>query len=243
MRKLSFVLMAVIAISLMGCKKEITITPSSELPLTVTLHHGETYTIPATCNGSITYSSENSYVAEVNSSGVVTANYVGSTTIKLGSKDDNKEITVVVEPKSKLYPDPNISIGESKQSIFDRFGEPGVDLGIGIGYGEYSTKAPQLIVLFDDNKCVESYYVMVKEGYSREIEPFLSERYKSILGSMYINALELNKATMVVLPSLYENDSSYWQVQYTTNPSNSKNDMDKADIDALLKALETMNDL
>ncbi|MBQ5958416.1 MAG: Ig-like domain-containing protein [Bacteroidales bacterium] len=68
----------------MSCNKEklITLTESS-----ATLHHGETYQINAECENPILFSSENEYHAKVSSSGLVTANYIGNTTITLQSEN------------------------------------------------------------------------------------------------------------------------------------------------------------
>ena len=67
MRKLLFVLMAMLTITFTGCKKEklITLTTTS-----TTLYHGETYQISAECENPITYSSANEYHAKVSSSGL-----------------------------------------------------------------------------------------------------------------------------------------------------------------------------
>ena len=202
MRKLSFVLMAVIAISFIGCKKKM-ISVSSPSTSQLTMYHGDTRQITAESDYDIKYSSQNDYHATVSDNGLITAQYVGTTIIKVDSKYDSREITVTVSPRSKLYPGPNISIGETKSSIIERFGEPDADTGFGIGYNNYSTKAPMLIVLFDDNKKCIDFAVMVKEEYSSEIETFLSERYNFYYGITYLDALDLAKATMKITASPY----------------------------------------
>ena len=231
MRKLSFVLMAVIAISFIGCKKEM-ISVSSPSTSQLTMYHGDTRQITAESDYDIKYSSQNDYHATVSDKGLITAQYVGTTIIKVDSKYDSREITVTVSPRSKLYPGPNISIGETKSSIIERFGEPDVDLGLGIGYRNYSTKTAGLAVIFDDNQRCTEYTVLVKEEYSSEIDTFLSERYNFYYGVMYIDALDITKATMKITASSY--DSDLWEVDYKS--SKSKIEIDKADIDALLKA-------
>ena len=235
MRKLSFMLMAVLAISFMGCKKEklITITTTS-----TTLHYGETYQISAECENPITYSSANEYHAKVSSSGLVTANYVGSTTITLQSEEDTKIFSVTVSPKSNLYTEPNISFGESKNSVISKLGTPDATTEGGIAYNDYSSAAQMLLILFDDYDKVEGYGVMVKSGYTTELGDFLKERYDFVGYSdeifVYRNALTNDKTTMIIGMQLYS--ISYWMVVYA--PYESKCNLNKNSFDALIKAIE-----
>lgn len=228
--------MAVLAITFAGCKKERLITLSTT---STTLHHGETFQIPAQCENPITYSSANEYHAKVSSSGLVTANYVGSTTISLLSEEDNKTFTVTVTPKSNLYPEPNIRFGETKSSVLSKYGDPDSSTDETIGYIEYSTNAPGLLVLFDENDCVKDYAVIVKTAFSSELGTFLSERYFFVGYSdglaAYMNALTTEAATMAVGSKLY--NTSYWITLYMPY-GGSKKEIDSTGMEALLKALE-----
>ena len=235
MRKLSFVLMAVIAISFMGCKKEKLITLSIT---STTLHHGETYQISAQCENPITYSSANEYYAKVSAEGLVTAQYVGNTTIKLHSEEDDRTFTVIVAPESNLYPEPNIRFGETKNSVISKLGTPDATTDSGIGYNDYSPNAPMLLVMLDDNDCVDDYAVIVETAHSSELSTFLSERYKFIGYSDglfgYMNGLTTESATMLIGSKLY--NTSYWITLYM--PNDSKSAVDNVRIEELLKMLE-----
>ncbi|MCR5659936.1 MAG: Ig-like domain-containing protein [Bacteroidales bacterium] len=228
--------MAFLAISVMGCKKEKLITLSET---STTLHHGETYQISAQCENPITYSSANEYYAKVSSSGVITAQYVGRTTIALKSEEDAKTFTVTVAPKSNLYPEPNIRFGETKNSIISKFGTPDSSTDTSVGYIDYSTNAPGLLVMFDENDCVNDYAVIVKTAYSSELGTFLSERYYFIGYSdglsAYMNALTTTSATMLVGSKLY--NVSYWITLYMPNDGR-RREIDDIDMMALLKTLE-----
>ena len=234
MRRITIVLIAAIAISFMGCNKEKLITLSTT---STTLHHGETYQIPAECENPITYSSANQYHAKVSSSGLVTAQYVGKTTIRLESEDDSKTFTVTVSPKSQLYPEPNIRFGETKSSVISKYGTP-TTTNSGIGYNNYSTNAPILLVTLDGNDCVTGYALAVKSAYTSELADFLGERYATIGYdddvSYYRNGLSASTSTMAVALTLY--NVNYWLVAYL--PYDSKGDINKIDMDALLKMLE-----
>lgn len=235
MRKLSFVLMVMLAISFTGCKKEKLITLS---PTSTTLHHGETYQISAQCDNPITYSSANEYHAKVSSSGKITAQYVGKTTIRLSSEDDNRVFTVTVSPQSNLYPEPNIRFGEEKSSVVSKYGTPNSTNNGSIGYNNYSINAPILLVLLDDNDCVTSYGVGVKSAYTTELADFLGERY-DVIGYdddvfYYRNGLNASTSTMAIALTLQ--NVNYWLVAYL--PYDSRGDIDKNAIYSLLKTIQ-----
>lgn len=223
MRKLSFVLMVVLAISFMGCKKEKLITLSTT---STTLHHGETYQISAQCDNPISYTSANEYYAKVSSFGKITAQYVGKTTIRLASEEDNRVFTVTVAPEYNLYPEPDIRFGETKASIISKLGTPDATTGGGIGYNNYSNAAPILMVLLDNNDCVQGYSVFVKTNYTSTLSNFLGERYV-FLGYgddtfMYQNGLTESTATKYIASRYY--NTNYWWVVY--GKINSKNEID-----------------
>ena len=235
MRKLLIVLMAILTISVMGCKKEKLITLSTT---STTLHKGETYWISAKCDNPITYSSANEYYATVSAFGTITANYVGQTTIRLKSEDDNRSFSVTIAPRSNLYPKPNITFGETKDSVISKYGTPITTNSGNIRYDNYSTNAPFLVVLLDNNGCVSAYGVAVKSAYTSELADFLGERYEMIGydGDVfyYRNGLSASTSTMAVVLQLQ--NVNYWLVAYM--PYDSRGEIDKTDMDRLLKTLE-----
>lgn len=217
----------------MGCKKEKLITL---LTTSTTLHHGEIYQISAQCDNPITYTSSNQYYAKVTSYGKITAQYVGTTTISLESEDDFKTFTVTVSPKSSLYPKPNIKFGETKSSVISKYGTP-TYTDSGIAYNNYSTNAPILLVLLDNNDRVTSYGVGVKSAYTSELADYLGERY-AIIGHdgdvfYYRNGLSASTSTMAVALTLY--NVNYWLVAYMPYNSRGGNDLD---ISAFVKMIE-----
>lgn len=174
MKKLSVVMMAILAIAFMGCNKGKLITLSET---SATLHHGETYQIDAKCENPITYTSADEYYASVSETGLITANFIGSTTIALQSEEDSKTFSVTVDPRSDLYTEPNILFGETKEAVIGKLGTPAVDQGDAIAYSNYAPNAPILVVMFEDN-CVEYYGVYVNPDYGDELNNvFLAERY------------------------------------------------------------------
>ena len=212
MKKLSLVLVALLAFSFVGCQEWFDIPEPEPEPVeeamimleetSATLHYGETYQINAECENPITYSSENEYHATVSEEGLVTASFVGATTITLASEFDTKTFEVTVEPVSNLYPEPEIEFGESRESIIERFGEPDAEVEGAIAYGSYSENSTMLMVMFDEDDLVQYYAVIFDVEYSDELDTFLSERYLFAQEEdgikVYINALDVNEATMFV---------------------------------------------
>lgn len=234
MRKISILLMAVLCVAATSCTKEKLITLSAT---SVTLYHGETHKIPAQCENPITYTSANEYHAKVSPSGLVTAQYVGSTTIRLTSEDDTKTFTVTVSPQSNLYPEPNIHIGATRNSVISMLGTPDYTDGNSIGYTSYSGNAPILIVLFDERNCVKSYAAVVGTTHTSSLRTFLSERYVYVGMSdgttFYRNGLTPSLATLAVAMEMY--NLNYWMVAYLSY--NSKvGDMEQ--VRSILKSIE-----
>ena len=222
MKKISAILLLIMAVAFTGCNKERLITLSTT---STTLHHGETYKISAQCDDPITYTSSNEYYAKVSSLGKITAQYVGKTTISLKSEDDNRIFTVTIAPEYNLYPEPNINIGETKSSVISKLGTPDAITDGGIGYNNYSDAAPILMVLLDNNDRVQGYSVFVKTIYSSTLSSFLGERYVFLGYSddtfMYTNGLTESTATKYIASRYY--NTNYWWVIYGNSSSNNCN--------------------
>lgn len=262
MKKLSLVLVALLAFSFVGCQEWLDIPDPEPEPepepepveeamimledTLATLHYGETYQINAECDNPITYSSENEYNATVSEEGLVTANFVGTTTITLASEFDTKTFEVIVEPVSNLYPEPEIEFGVSMDSIIEKFGEPDAEVEGAIAYSNYSENSNMLMVMFDDEDLVQYYAVVFDVEYSDELDTFLSERYLFAQEEdgikMYINALDVNEATMIVGSQM---EDGFLMAMYMANTGDDGDDEDDEDgeeatgrIKALLNSLK-----
>ena len=209
MKKLSLVLMAVLAFAFTGCGDWLDIPDPNETEAKITLHtpsatlkSGETFQIVAECENPIAYRSENEYYATVSESGLVTAGFVGSTSISLVSAYDTQAFEVMVEPVSNLYPEPEIVFGESRESVIARLGTPSEADEGAILYAGYTENSAMLMVTFDENNLVQYYGVFLDIAYTADLATFLGERYlyvKEEDGVMiYINALDVNSATLVI---------------------------------------------
>lgn len=179
----------------------------------ITLNYGEEFKIQATSNSPIAYSSEREFHALVSGSGFITAKYVGETNINMINKDDSKSLKVIVAPKYTTYPTPAFDFGLSKNNIISKFGQPGTNNANSVIYNNYSTKAPAIQYLFENDK-VKAISVLVKTAYTEELAKFIGERYAlvSLEDRLYINGLSAEDCSMVVGISLL--DTSYWMAIY-----------------------------
>ena len=218
MKKLSLLLMAVLAFTFMGCGEWLDIPdpepdpdpepePIEEALITLetteaTLHSGETFQIVAECEYPITYTSDNEYFATVSEDGLVTANFVGNTTITLESESDTQTFEVTIEPVSNLYPEPEIEIGATKEAIIEQFGNPDIDEEETLGFYNYDENTMMLMVLFDEDGLVYAYAVILDVSVEEELDTFLGERYLFVQEQegvkIYINGLTLEETSMIV---------------------------------------------
>jgi hypothetical protein len=198
-----------------------------------TLYFNDEYQIEATSKTKIIYTVENEYHAKVSETGLVTARYVGETNILLSNGEDSKIFKVIVEPKSNLYPEPDVKFGDSKSAIIEKFGQPDFETLSGIGYANYSNLAPILMFRFDESNKMKSYAVvtMVEFTHSSELADFLWERYKLVIDDgipVFINGLNFNTATMSITSSSY--NFSHMTVIYlpiTTDYTSVANEFDE----------------
>ncbi|MBQ4205271.1 MAG: Ig-like domain-containing protein [Bacteroidales bacterium] len=227
MKKALYLVVLSMILTLVSCKKDtagnktITLTTTS-----VTLHYEDVFQIPAQCDSPITYTSNNEYHAQVTSSGLVTAKHVGTTTITLSSEDDTKTFTVIVNPRSNLYPEPDIEFGETKESVILKLGEPDITTNNGlynteeIQYTYNSTTVKNLHIIFDDNNCVFLYSILVYSPASTLLFDYLLERYiysgcdygTYFNTYYYTNGITPETESMNIL--LYSYTEDYWHIDY-----------------------------
>lgn len=197
----------------------------------VTLHKGEKYSLNATSKKTITYKSSDDYHAFVDNKGVITANFVGSTSVNLETDKDNKDVRVQVAPVSNLYDEPDFDFGMDVHSVIQKYGEP-----YQIEYDESShtymyayvvdnVKAP-LLVVFLVNGYVRGYGVYVDYDEMVELATFIDERYNYYMTNSgikyYINALSIENCTMAVAKYLYMGEAIWvYEVIYAQNSGKS----------------------
>lgn len=182
----------------------------------INLSVGNTWQIDASSETAITYQSGDPFIARVSVTGLVAANHVGSTSVRLDNGNEIKDITVHVNPVYNLYPDPVLDFGITRTALVQKLGAPYKETDAGISYYNYSTAAPYVIYLFDENNRLEFTAVIVKTEYTTPLASHLDERYLyyGTDGDYYyfINAMTMDEASMGIVLSLDNVD--FWQVMY-----------------------------
>jgi len=215
MKKL--ILLTLMVAALWSCKKD----EPDLIKLSIiekTLNHDDEYQIEAESRSPITYTIENEYHGKVSETGLVTARFVGQTDITLTNVEDTKSFKLIVAPTINLYPEPDVNYGMTKNEIITKFGTPYGTTSAVIGYDNYSSKAPQLLFLFDENDKLMAYSLYVKIAYVSDLLSFLEERYLLIdvntkeYTTAFINGLTRETATLAIGTELY--DLSYYMVIY-----------------------------
>lgn len=206
------ILIAIALLSLSSCsKKGITMEVTE-----ATLHHGDTYQIEAESKSPITYASADNYHAGVTDAGLVTAMFVGETDIQLQNDEEEKFFHVTVEPKYHLYPEPDITFGESTTSVIAKYGDPDKDTGEAMLFKNYFLGGFNLLVTYSGNNLVTGYGVTIPLIFTDMILDFFDERYffVGIEDDMffYCNVLPPDTPKMGIVISLYEID--FWVALY-----------------------------
>lgn len=215
----------------------------------VSLKSGEKYTIKVSSDTKVTYFSENEYVAVVSEDGIVTANKVGETSVLLDNGSDKKTFKVKVEPKYNLYADPELNFGMSKTDLIKKYGTPNIneeeeEEGSSVVYQNYSKAAPLVMYLFDENEKLTASYVTVNAAHSKELNPFLSERYVYMDDYaetfIYINSFIYEEATLAIA-AFFDEDLSlvgYTSIDDDQKTSISENKQDRLRLKTLFNRLK-----
>ncbi len=198
----------VCALTFSSCSKDDGDTIDLQTPSEMILNSKQTAQIKAISKSPIRYESKNEFNATVSDKGLVKANFVGETEIKVTNGSDSKSITIKVDPKVNLYPEPSIEWGITKSQIIAKYGKPDTETADGIGYSGYSSAAPIAMFLFENNR-LKSSAVTVKTSYASALGSFLTERYLPIdvdsdkYTAMFVNGLKSETITTAVYLSVY----------------------------------------
>lgn len=205
-----------------------------DIPTSEQLYVGNTLNLEYECD----WKSTNTFVATVNSNGVVTANRVGETKIYSSSK--NLSCQVYVNASYSLYSEPITKWGISKQQLINICGTNYIADGDMIGYATNDDVTPIKMYAFNNNALVASA-IVVKTSYTDELVEHLKQRYKLLTidteeYNLYcINANDLSNAKTAVVANLY--NSKYWMVTYMQNTATRSDIYYKKHFDDLLQQI------
>jgi len=189
-----------------------------------------THSIVVTGSNDVTYSSENSAVATVSNTGLISAITCGETYIDVESDESSAKIKVTVVPVYSTYSEPILNFTSTKSEVINQAGskytETTSTTGSAILYSNYSTKAPFAMYMFNSSNKLIASVILVKIAYISELAKFLAERYVVIdtNGTDYIalmvNGVSTTTDTMGV--GLISYNSSYYEVMYFPYTSSTK---------------------
>lgn len=189
-------------LAVVSCKKDEPVVVLTVLDENIELYAGQTYQIAPTGGSNFTYISDNNYVADVSSSGLVTANKVGRAKILVTSSAGSVPVYLKVEAKNNLYSEPITDWNLTKNEIISRLGTPQSVTESSISY---TSSNPAIILYaysFDILSKLKGSGVAVFSSYVDSLSEFLEERYKFYDSSgdiiMYINGNDYNSATIIV---------------------------------------------
>jgi len=198
MRKLLFIV--VISSLCFTCSKD----DSQELLINISeisLYPEDVMQIEAVSDFDITYLSNNTYLANVLSSGLLTANKVGKTSIEVSSHDRVIEIPVEIKGRYHLYPDPITDWSISRSDLINLVGEPDKSYTNSIEYANYSDQAPSIAYLFTPGDSLMFALVIVHDTYADDLIAYMNERY--VLDSeedglfVFRDAFEIEEVSML----------------------------------------------
>lgn len=161
----------------------------------------------------LSFSCSNSFVATINSEGLVYAARLGTAFIRVTNGYLEDEIKLIVTPRSELYAEPAKDFSLSKSEVKAIEGEPFRETKTSLSYQVDNPKSPLKTYVFDDEKKLYSSSVLVQKAESEELTVFLDERYRYHTGfEYYSDALIIEESTLLV--AVDDFDGEFFQVTY-----------------------------
>ena len=217
MRKVAFLtVLPMLLLSACGEDDAMVITSSKE----ITLNKGEQSQIEVVSNEPVLYGCMDEYLAVVDDSGLVTANYVGETMIGVKSGSGQDFVTVNVVPVSSLLVEPYHSDFTIRRDIVEKmYGEEYTSSGDGIIYSLDGMGASASFGFYfaGSKDVLYKSEVVLKPGTNKDaVKLFLEERYMPVAGEegKYQNTLDGGAGTVFVRVS--EGSDGVMTISYST---------------------------
>ena len=223
MKKITFLLLSII---LFSCSKNENInTDITVVTTSKSLYKGDKIQIKAISDLDISFESENEFHAAVTENGLVTAGFVGNTSIFISNDRNNVEFSITVNPRYTLYPDPLLNFKLTKEEFINILGSPNNVSDNAIKYTDYSDVSDYISYIFNEEDKLAYVRVLVnKNNYEDLVLRFLDERYAlqgTVAyeglgnGTLYYNDFEKSTATLSVF--VYNFDAENFAVLYFPN--------------------------
>lgn len=213
MKKFTAFFLSLVALLPVSCQKS---TPLTVTPTSMTLYAEGTEQITATPAEGVTYTSSDEFYATVSETGLVTANKVGQTDIRVSSDNGMATIPVLVLPKYDLYPNLESLINAPVSRMEEVLGRDYTRDTSSSGetmytYAYYNTYTTGILCSFENGVCT-SIGVVVQTSHLTKFVNYLAERY-SVAGMLndYYFFLDHDRKVVVTM-TLY--NSSYMMAVY-----------------------------
>ncbi len=196
----------------MSCNKDKGPEPIKLTTASVNLFTGVDHQIEYSGDDPVTFLSMNDFVAEVSASGMITANKVGTTEIKVSNSANSQSFSVTVDPRYNLFREPITDWSLTRSEIILRLGTPlsGTDDGI-LYISPGSVEADYEMYLFDSNNKLTSSAVTGSSSHLVDVSVHLLERYQLIEDPdylLFVNNTTVESSTLSVILD-YLNFSEY----------------------------------
>jgi len=237
MKKNLFILCAILPLVFNSCSSDDDKDSSIKLSKNeFTLNYEDEVQIDATSTKSISYQSESKYVANVSSTGLITAGRIGKTKINLTNGNDSKDISIIVNPKYKLYPEPidKIKFGDSKSKIKSVFGTPTSETSTSILYYNYHSPFHLAFILNNSGNITSMGIICETLKAPKTLPDFLIERYQIFALDGYTAGFT-NEAMDMLVGFTPSDDLSQMMIIYMPNTTKSINSISiKAEFEKVL---------
>jgi hypothetical protein len=225
-------------LTLFSCKKEDQAPPVLSLKSSsIDLHSGDTnqIVVDGSKSGKFNYSSDNVLIADVDKKGLITANRVGETTIKVDGEGFAGECKLTVIPRYNMYQEPVTLYGISKEELKAKERRTLLhETNDGLVYAG-GTLEDQVMYYFEEGKLVFCCIVL-SHSLTNELAKYMTERYV-IISFDPVLAVSVN-SNFQVSPELQTN-SDWWVIYYlfSTDKSASLNSKMKDLLDKYRKQM------
>lgn len=155
----------------------------------------------------LSFSCSNSFVANINSEGLLYATRLGTAFIRVTNGYLEDEIKLIVTPRSELYAEPIKNFSLTKSEIKAIEGEPFNETETSLSYQVDNPNSPIKTYVFDAENKLYSSSVLVRRTESDELTIFLDERYRYHTGfEYYSDALIIEESTILVAIDDFEGE-------------------------------------
>lgn len=236
MKKLFSISICLCALVLASCEKasQLSVEPSS-----ISLYTEGTKQLNVTPSKGVTYDSVDDFYASVSNTGLVTANKVGKTYIRVTSKSSSTSIPVTVMPKYTLYPEVESLVGQSVSKMTSVLGTNYKQGTTSSGetsytYANYNTYAYGIVCTFKNGVCTSVGTIVSTTHLSKFCDYLIERYYVAGMQNDYYFFLDHDKKVVITM-TLY---NAYYMMAIYMPYTSSKAAADTESVAEVLRQIE-----